>query len=332
MRDRDREKLSALQESIAGVRVIQAYGREDERDPAASPAEPGALPAPTCSPCGCRPGTSGSWSGWASPHRASRWCGRWPAGPTGHGVRRDGRGVRPAAHEPVRTRLAALPAVQQLPVVRRRRSTSCSACSTRSPTSRSGPAPWTCPTVGVVELEGVSSSTGRRRRPVLRDVRLRIEAGERLALVGPTGAGKSTLAKLVARLYDPTVGEVPSGGSTSATRRWPRCGSASSSSPRRVSSSTARSATTSGWPGPRRSERTSTPRSDRRRAGPLHRPARRPGHGGARARHPAVGRRASARVHGPRRAGRPGRARPGRGDVEPRPGHRSHWWRRPWRR
>jgi len=44
--------------------------------------------------------------------------------------------------------------------------------------------------------------------PVLREVDLVIAAGERLALVGPTGAGKSTLAKLVARLYDPTEGSV----------------------------------------------------------------------------------------------------------------------------
>jgi ATP-binding cassette, subfamily B, bacterial len=47
---------------------------------------------------------------------------------------------------------------------------------------------------------------------VLRDVSLRIPAGARLALVGPTGAGKSTLAKLVARLYDPTEGSVRFGG------------------------------------------------------------------------------------------------------------------------
>jgi ATP-binding cassette subfamily B protein len=43
---------------------------------------------------------------------------------------------------------------------------------------------------------------------VLRDVDLRIPVGARLALVGPTGAGKSTLAKLIARLYDPTEGTV----------------------------------------------------------------------------------------------------------------------------
>jgi ATP-binding cassette, subfamily B, bacterial len=42
--------------------------------------------------------------------------------------------------------------------------------------------------------------------PVLSDVDLQIAIGARLALVGPTGAGKSTLAKLIARLYDPTQG------------------------------------------------------------------------------------------------------------------------------
>ncbi len=47
---------------------------------------------------------------------------------------------------------------------------------------------------------------------VLRDVDLTIASGERLALVGPTGAGKSTLAKLVARFYDPQRGEITFGG------------------------------------------------------------------------------------------------------------------------
>lgn len=48
--------------------------------------------------------------------------------------------------------------------------------------------------------------------PVLVDVDLRLAPGERLALVGPTGAGKSTLAKLMARQYDPTAGSVSFGG------------------------------------------------------------------------------------------------------------------------
>jgi ATP-binding cassette subfamily B protein len=44
--------------------------------------------------------------------------------------------------------------------------------------------------------------------PVLENVSLRIEPGETVACVGPTGAGKSTMAKLVTRFYDPTAGRI----------------------------------------------------------------------------------------------------------------------------
>ena len=44
--------------------------------------------------------------------------------------------------------------------------------------------------------------------PVVRDIDLRIAPGETVAFVGPTGAGKSTLAKLITRFYDPTAGRV----------------------------------------------------------------------------------------------------------------------------
>jgi ATP-binding cassette subfamily B protein len=67
------------------------------------------------------------------------------------------------------------------------------------------------PSRGDVAVEGVSFAYGDGP-PVLSDVSLHIPAGSRLALVGPTGAGKSTLAKLVARLYDPTAGVVRMGG------------------------------------------------------------------------------------------------------------------------
>lgn len=46
------------------------------------------------------------------------------------------------------------------------------------------------------------------RKPVLHDVSLRIAPGETVAFVGQTGAGKSTIAKLITRFYDPTAGRV----------------------------------------------------------------------------------------------------------------------------
>jgi len=62
------------------------------------------------------------------------------------------------------------------------------------------------PERGTVEVRDVSF--GYTDELVLRDVSLDIAPAERLALVGPTGAGKSTLAKLLARFYDPRSGSV----------------------------------------------------------------------------------------------------------------------------
>ena len=71
--------------------------------------------------------------------------------------------------------------------------------------------PVPLPAKGAIEVEHVSFAYVGGK-PVLRDVSITVESGERLALVGPTGAGKSTLAKLMARLYDPTDGRVTFGG------------------------------------------------------------------------------------------------------------------------
>jgi subfamily B ATP-binding cassette protein MsbA len=60
---------------------------------------------------------------------------------------------------------------------------------------------------GLVEFDGVTFAY-RAGCPVLHDVRFRIEPGTKVALVGPTGCGKSTLIHLLLRFYDPTHGEI----------------------------------------------------------------------------------------------------------------------------
>ncbi|MGW4383574.1 ATP-binding cassette domain-containing protein [Kitasatospora sp. NPDC004531] len=59
-----------------------------------------------------------------------------------------------------------------------------------------------------LELRGVGFSWGRGAEPVLRDVDLALRDGESLAVVGPSGTGKSTLAALAAGLLRPDRGEV----------------------------------------------------------------------------------------------------------------------------
>ena len=60
---------------------------------------------------------------------------------------------------------------------------------------------------GDIELRDVTFEY-RPSIPALREVSLRIPAGTTLALVGPSGSGKSTLAALLARLWEPTAGEI----------------------------------------------------------------------------------------------------------------------------
>jgi ATP-binding cassette subfamily B protein len=66
---------------------------------------------------------------------------------------------------------------------------------------------------------GSGKSNGSGAHPVLSDVNLRIPAGSTLAIVGPTGSGKTTLAALVARLWEAPDGEVLIDGRP--IREWP---------------------------------------------------------------------------------------------------------------
>jgi ATP-binding cassette subfamily B protein len=60
---------------------------------------------------------------------------------------------------------------------------------------------------GRIGFEGVSFGYGAGR-PVLHDIELAVEPGETVALVGPTGAGKTTLVSLIPRFFDPWAGRV----------------------------------------------------------------------------------------------------------------------------
>ena len=72
--------------------------------------------------------------------------------------------------------------------------------------------PTELPATGDLVVNNITFSYAAGSRPALESVNLTLTAGTRLALVGPTGAGKSTLAKLMARLYDPQSGSVSFGG------------------------------------------------------------------------------------------------------------------------
>ena len=72
---------------------------------------------------------------------------------------------------------------------------------------------------GVLELDGVSYAPPGRRSAVLRGVSLRVEAGRMLGIVGPAGAGKTTLVRLIVGSLAPTVGHVRLDGADMAA--WP---------------------------------------------------------------------------------------------------------------
>jgi ATP-binding cassette, subfamily B, bacterial len=76
------------------------------------------------------------------------------------------------------------------------------------PSVREAPDPVPLPDPrGDVRLEDVCFAYDQGPE-VLHDVNLDLDAGTTLALIGPTGAGKSTVAKLIARFYDPQEGRV----------------------------------------------------------------------------------------------------------------------------
>jgi subfamily B ATP-binding cassette protein MsbA len=61
---------------------------------------------------------------------------------------------------------------------------------------------------GVLRFEAVGFSYGREGAPTLSGIDLEARRGETIALVGPSGGGKSTILNLIPRFYDPTAGRV----------------------------------------------------------------------------------------------------------------------------
>ena len=69
-----------------------------------------------------------------------------------------------------------------------------------------------------IALHGVTFTYPGRSRPALQDVSFTVPAGAMVALVGPSGAGKTTIASLLLRFWDPDAGAITLGGHD--LRRW----------------------------------------------------------------------------------------------------------------
>jgi thiol reductant ABC exporter CydC subunit len=81
----------------------------------------------------------------------------------------------------------------------------------RVPLVRDPADPAPAPAAPPLALESVTAGYGEEE-PVLRDVRLRLEPGRKVALVGPSGAGKTTVTRLLLRFLDPSAGRVTAAG------------------------------------------------------------------------------------------------------------------------
>ncbi|MFT4294608.1 MAG: ABC transporter ATP-binding protein [Micropruina sp.] len=74
--------------------------------------------------------------------------------------------------------------------------------------------------ISLVSLEGAASGDRRGSGDVLHDISFTVEPSSMLALVGPSGAGKTTITSLVARLYDPSSGSIRVNGVDLRDATW----------------------------------------------------------------------------------------------------------------
>jgi ATP-binding cassette, subfamily C, bacterial CydC len=115
--------------------------------------------------------------------------------------------------------LASFDAVSPLPAAGRELSGSLAAgrrvreLTDRVPAVRDPEAPAPAPTLpAVVALDGVTARHASGEEPVVSDLDLRLEPGKRIALVGPSGAGKTTVTNLLLHFLDPENGRVTIAG------------------------------------------------------------------------------------------------------------------------
>ena len=111
--------------------------------------------------------------------------------------------------------------------------------------------------VSLASLESIALPVPERAgggQDVLHEVSFTAPSGKLTALVGPSGAGKTTITHLVARLYDPQEGPSSSAATTCGTSPWTRCTTRSAWSPRTPTCSTTPSGPTCSTPGPTATE------------------------------------------------------------------------------
>ncbi len=87
------------------------------------------------------------------------------------------------------------------------------------PISPATPQTQRAASAAAAKTNGSAAAAAATAHPVLRDINLKIPAGSTLAIVGPTGSGKTTLASLIARLWESPNGQLFIDGH--AIREWP---------------------------------------------------------------------------------------------------------------
>ena len=206
VRDRIAALLSNLQESLAGIRVIAAHNRRavdiaghrdvvgEHRDAAISASRANSLYAPGTEFIGiCTQATLLGVGG----VMAAR--GRITVGELAAFLL-----FLTAFFAPIQTLVQLYNSYQQggAAIVKLRELLATEPTVAQAADARALP-----PVRGAIELRDVTFGY-EPGRPVLHDVSMRIEPGETVAFVGETGAGKSTIARLLARFHDPDTGSV----------------------------------------------------------------------------------------------------------------------------